>query len=119
MLRKKLGYGLSMENVQFRHYTSAGLMVVYHSVKQFTMQGIKDAIKAMQNEGTLVVDSDFGINALPWVMALIFLSGKAPVFATNLFDHEKVKLSLCNDILKNYYAVDPDLFVENGIYIRY
>lgn len=119
MLRKRLGYGLTFGNVQFRHYTSAGLMVIYHSVKQFTILGIKETLKAMQNEGTLMVDGDFGINALPWVLALIFLAGKAPVFATTLLGHEKAKLSLCNDVLKNYHAVDTDLFEENGIFIRH
>lgn len=119
LLRKRLGYGLNLGNVQFRHYTSAGVRVVYHSVKQFTIMGIKETLRGMQNEGTLMADSDYGINALPWVMALIFLAGKAPVFSTTLLGHEKAKMSLCNDILKNYSVVEPDLFEENGIYIRH
>lgn len=118
-LRKRLGYGLKLERVQFQYFTSSGIMIIYHSMQEPTISGLTATLKALQDEGTLVNDCDFGIDALAWIVSLIFLGARPHHLGTTSLLHGKSKQRIADDILRNYSNVDVDLYEQIGVKIRH
>lgn len=119
MLKGRLGYGLRMNRAQIRHCTISGILVIYHSLKDLSISGIKDTLLRMQHDGILVPDDEFGMHVLPWVTALNILAANEKALGTTANLCANSKSIISNDILSNYSTVEPDLFDVFNVKIRH